>query len=91
METALQTAASKYIGRWKHRLTLHFRVWPKFRETHEAIAKAKNPRSPLVREARSLLTLPKDYYQDDRHFSKDPRFLIRRRERIAGLIEKLSR
>ena len=57
----------------------------------EAIAKAKNPRSPLVREARSLLTLPKDYYQDDRHFSKDPRFLIRRRERIAGLIEKLSR
>ena len=41
METALQTTASKYIGRWKHRLTLHFRVWPKFKETHEAIAKEK--------------------------------------------------
>lgn len=41
METALQTLASKYIGRWKHRLTLHFRVWPKFKETHEAIAKEK--------------------------------------------------
>ena len=41
MENALQTAANKYIGRWRHRLTLHFRVWPKFKETHEAIAKAK--------------------------------------------------
>ena len=41
METALQTTASKYIGRWKHRLTLHFRVWPKYKETHKAIAKEK--------------------------------------------------
>ena len=41
METALQTAASKYIGRWKHRLTLHFRVWPKYKETHDIIAKEK--------------------------------------------------
>lgn len=41
MGTALQTAANKYVGRWKHRLTLHFRVWPKFKETHDAIAKEK--------------------------------------------------
>ena len=41
MENALQTADGKYIGRWKHRLTLHFRVWPKFKETHEAIAAHK--------------------------------------------------
>ena len=41
METALQTAASKYIGRWKHRLTLHFRVWPKYKETYDIIAKEK--------------------------------------------------
>ena len=41
MENALRPVAEKYVGRWKHRLTLHFRVWPKFRETHEAIAKAK--------------------------------------------------
>ena len=30
-----------FIGRWKHRLKLHFRVWPKFKETHQAIAKEK--------------------------------------------------
>lgn len=41
MENALQTKANKYIGRWKHRLTLRFRVWPKFKETHDAIAKEK--------------------------------------------------
>ena len=41
METALQTAASKYIGRWKHRLTLHFRVWQKYKETYDIIAKEK--------------------------------------------------
>lgn len=41
METALQTTAGKYIGRWKHRLNLHFRVWPKFKETHKAIATMK--------------------------------------------------
>ena len=41
MRNVLQTVAEKYIGRWKHRLTLHFRVWPKFKETHEAIAKEK--------------------------------------------------
>lgn len=41
MSGEIQTTASKYIGRWKHRLTLHFRVWPKFKETHEAIAKEK--------------------------------------------------
>ena len=57
----------------------------------EAIGKAKNPGSRLVREAKSLLTLPKDYYKDDTHFSRDPRFLLKRRERIAELIEILSR
>ena len=41
MGNALQPVAEKYIGRWKHRLTLHFRVWPKFKETHDAIAKEK--------------------------------------------------
>lgn len=41
MVNSLQPAAERYIGRWKHRLTLHFRVWPKFKETHEAIAKEK--------------------------------------------------
>ena len=28
-----------YVARWRHRLTLRFRVWPKFKETHDAIAK----------------------------------------------------
>ena len=32
---------SKYIGRWKHRLNLNFRVCPKFKETHKAIATMK--------------------------------------------------
>ena len=41
MSGELQTTASKYIGRWKHRLTLHFRVWPKYKETHDIIAKEK--------------------------------------------------
>ena len=41
MGNDLQAVAGKYIGRWKHRLTLRFRVWPKFKETHEAIAKEK--------------------------------------------------
>ena len=41
MDSASQTSASKYIGRWNHRLTLRFRVWPKFKETHAAIARAK--------------------------------------------------
>lgn len=42
MENALQTTASKYIGRWKHRLNLHFRVWPKYKMTHEAIVSMKS-------------------------------------------------
>ena len=55
----------------------------------EAISKA-NPSSRLVKEAKSLLSLPKDFYKDDTHFSKDPRFLLKRRERIAELIEILK-
>ncbi len=31
----------KYIGRWMHRLKLHFRVWPKWKEAHDAIASMK--------------------------------------------------
>ncbi len=27
----------RYIGRWRHRLKLHFRVWPKWRMAHQAI------------------------------------------------------
>ena len=42
MNGALQTTASKYIGRWKHRLSLHFRVWPKYKMTHEAIVSMKS-------------------------------------------------
>ncbi len=30
-------AHSKYIGRWSHRLALHFRVWPKWKLAHDAI------------------------------------------------------
>lgn len=36
-----QPPASRFIGRWKHRLTLHFRVWPKYKETHAAIVRMK--------------------------------------------------
>ena len=32
---------SKFIGRWKHRDKLVFRVWPKYKETHLAIVKHK--------------------------------------------------
>ena len=31
--------ASKYIGRWRHRDKLVFRVWPKYKETHAAIVR----------------------------------------------------
>ena len=37
MEKDLQTAASKYVGRWRHRSKIVFRVWPKWRLTHLAI------------------------------------------------------
>ena len=42
MENAQQPVASKYIGRWKHRLNLHFRVWPKWKLTHKAILTEKD-------------------------------------------------
>ncbi len=29
--------ASKYVGRWRHRAKIVFRVWPKWREAHRAI------------------------------------------------------
>ena len=32
---------SKYVGRWRHRDKLVFRVWPKFKETHAAIIRHK--------------------------------------------------
>lgn len=42
MSGELQTTAGKYIGRWKHRLNLHFRVWPKWKLTHKAILTEKD-------------------------------------------------
>ena len=42
MRGELQPVSSKYIGRWKHRLTLHFKVWPKYKLTHKAIATMKD-------------------------------------------------
>ena len=39
--SATASSSSPYIARWKHRLNLHFRVWPKYKETHEAIATQK--------------------------------------------------
>ena len=30
-----------FINRWKHRLDLHFRVWPKWKLTHQALATMK--------------------------------------------------
>ena len=30
-----------FINRWKHRLNLHFRVWPKWKLTHQALATMK--------------------------------------------------
>ena len=35
------TQEEKFIGRWRHRDKLVFRVWPKFKETHRAIVKQK--------------------------------------------------
>ena len=32
---------SKYVGRWRHRDKLVFRVWPKYKETHQAIVRLK--------------------------------------------------
>ena len=32
---------SKFIGRWRHRDRLVFRVWPKYKETHAAILRLK--------------------------------------------------
>ena len=34
--------SSPYIARWRHKLHLHFRVWPKYKMTHEAIATMKS-------------------------------------------------
>ena len=42
MSGELQTTVGKYIGRWKHRLNLHFRVWPKWKLTHKAILTEKD-------------------------------------------------
>lgn len=39
MTEAVET--SKYVGRWKHRDRLVFRVWPKYKETHAAILRHK--------------------------------------------------
>jgi len=33
--------SSLYVARWRHRLNLHFRVWPKYKMTHEAIVAMK--------------------------------------------------
>lgn len=41
METATRQNEARYLGRWQHRMTLHFRVWPKFKETHQAIVREK--------------------------------------------------
>lgn len=37
----LLSSPSRFIGRWRYRLNLLFRVWPKYKETHEAIARMK--------------------------------------------------
>lgn len=42
MSGDLQTTAGKYIGRWRHRTKLVFRVWPKWKLTHKAILSEKD-------------------------------------------------
>ena len=50
MEVAPQTTApSKYTGRWRHRLKLVFRAWPKYKKAHEAIASMDQIRIAGVR------------------------------------------
>ena len=50
-----------------------------------------------ARKARSLLTLPRDVFQDDdathpeKYYIKDPQYLLQRREQIATLLEKYSK
>ncbi len=45
----------------------------------------------LVQEARALLQVPADISQDLTHFTTDPRLMLQHRERVARMIEKLSK
>lgn len=45
----------------------------------------------LVPEARALLQVPADISQDLTHFTTDPRLMLQHRERVARMIEKLSK
>ena len=44
----------------------------------------------LVAEARASLKVPAEVSQDLKHFTTDPRPMLRHRERIARMIERLQ-
>ena len=53
-----------------------------------AAVKGENPALP---EARELLKVPSEVSQDLKHFTTDPRPMLRHRERIARMIERLQK
>jgi Domain of unknown function (DUF4091) len=51
---------------------------------------AVHGQSPLLNEARSLLTIPAGVSEDLTHFTTDPRPLLQHRTRVATMIERLQ-
>jgi len=56
----------------------------------ERVAATKGE-SSLVQEARALLKVPSEVSQDLTHFTTDPRLMLRHRERVARMIERLGK
>jgi hypothetical protein len=51
---------------------------------------AKNPSSPLAKEAGKLLNIPKSIYTDEKTYSKNPKDLLEYRKKLAEYIIKLK-
>jgi hypothetical protein len=45
----------------------------------------------LVQQARALLTVPPEVSRDLTHFTTDPRLILAHRDRVAKMLEQLSR
>jgi len=53
--------------------------------------RTSNPRTTAVAAAEKLLNIPVEVSEDTRHFTTDPRRILEHRDRVARLIEDLSR
>lgn len=55
------------------------------------LAKSRGTHSSLLQDAQALLKVPADISADTTHFTTDPRLITAYRNRVARMIEKLSR